>query len=253
MSGVMLKTADLRPAARLLRPAARADRGGGACCCSRSASPRALFGVVFAAVQIDMKRLLAYSSIENIGLLFVGIGLAVLFSRLRHAADGGAGADRGALSRRQPRVLQEPAVPRHRRRAARHRRAQPRQARRPDPLHALGRLADAGRRAGQRRPAAARRLRLRMAAAAELPVHAGPARAVPQHADPGRRRADRAGRRARRLHDGQVLRRHLPRPAARGEACARRSDAGPWERVGMVWLALGCVALGPVAGRSSSS
>ncbi|TWO81253.1 hydrogenase 4 subunit B [Denitratisoma oestradiolicum] len=40
----------------------------------------ALFGVVFAAVQVDMKRLLAYSSIENIGLLFTGIGLAVLFS-----------------------------------------------------------------------------------------------------------------------------------------------------------------------------
>ena len=40
----------------------------------------ALFGVVFAAVQIDMKRLLAYSSIENIGLMFVGIGLAMLFS-----------------------------------------------------------------------------------------------------------------------------------------------------------------------------
>jgi hydrogenase-4 component B len=40
----------------------------------------ALFGVVFAAVQSDMKRLLAYSSIENIGLLATGIGLAVVFS-----------------------------------------------------------------------------------------------------------------------------------------------------------------------------
>jgi hydrogenase-4 component B len=40
----------------------------------------ALFAVVFAAVQVDMKRLLAYSSIENIGLLFAAIGLAVLFS-----------------------------------------------------------------------------------------------------------------------------------------------------------------------------
>ncbi len=40
----------------------------------------ALFGVVFAAVQVDMKRLLAYSSIENIGLLVAGIGLSVLFS-----------------------------------------------------------------------------------------------------------------------------------------------------------------------------
>jgi len=40
----------------------------------------ALFGVVFAAVQTDMKRLLAYSSIENMGLIFVGFGLALLFA-----------------------------------------------------------------------------------------------------------------------------------------------------------------------------
>jgi hydrogenase-4 component B len=40
----------------------------------------ALFGVVFAAVQVDMKRLLAYSSIENIGLVFAGIGLALIFA-----------------------------------------------------------------------------------------------------------------------------------------------------------------------------
>ncbi len=40
----------------------------------------ALYGVVFAAVQVDMKRLLAYSSIENIGLLVAGIGLAALFA-----------------------------------------------------------------------------------------------------------------------------------------------------------------------------
>ncbi|KLN53096.1 hydrogenase 4 subunit B [Variovorax paradoxus] len=40
----------------------------------------ALFGVIFAAVQVDMKRLLAYSSIENMGLLFAGMGLALIFS-----------------------------------------------------------------------------------------------------------------------------------------------------------------------------
>ena len=39
----------------------------------------ALYGVVFAAVQTDMKRLLAWSSIENIGIIFTGIGLAVVF------------------------------------------------------------------------------------------------------------------------------------------------------------------------------
>lgn len=39
----------------------------------------ALFGAVFSTVQTDMKRLLAYSSIENIGLVFVGLGVALLF------------------------------------------------------------------------------------------------------------------------------------------------------------------------------
>ena len=39
----------------------------------------ALFGVIFAAVQTDMKRLLAYSSIENIGIIVAGIGLTILF------------------------------------------------------------------------------------------------------------------------------------------------------------------------------
>jgi formate hydrogenlyase subunit 3/multisubunit Na+/H+ antiporter MnhD subunit len=39
----------------------------------------ALFGVLFAAVQSDIKRLLAYSSIENIGIIVSGIGLGVMF------------------------------------------------------------------------------------------------------------------------------------------------------------------------------
>src|SRR6185503_638469 len=39
-----------------------------------------LFGVVFAAAQTDMKRLLAYSSIENVGILFTALGLAIVFA-----------------------------------------------------------------------------------------------------------------------------------------------------------------------------
>ncbi len=39
----------------------------------------AIYGVVFAAAQTDMKRLLAFSSIENIGILFTGVGLAAVF------------------------------------------------------------------------------------------------------------------------------------------------------------------------------
>ena len=39
----------------------------------------AVFGVLFSAVQTDMKRLLAYSSVENIGIIVTGIGLAIVF------------------------------------------------------------------------------------------------------------------------------------------------------------------------------
>jgi formate hydrogenlyase subunit 3/multisubunit Na+/H+ antiporter MnhD subunit len=40
----------------------------------------AILGVILAAMQTDMKRLLAYSSIENIGIITIGIGLALLFN-----------------------------------------------------------------------------------------------------------------------------------------------------------------------------
>jgi formate hydrogenlyase subunit 3/multisubunit Na+/H+ antiporter MnhD subunit len=43
----------------------------------------AVFGAIFSAVQTDMKRLLAYSSIENIGIVVTGLGLAMLFRGLR--------------------------------------------------------------------------------------------------------------------------------------------------------------------------
>jgi len=39
----------------------------------------ALYAVVFAAVQTDMKRLLAWSSIENVGIIFTALGLAIVF------------------------------------------------------------------------------------------------------------------------------------------------------------------------------
>jgi formate hydrogenlyase subunit 3/multisubunit Na+/H+ antiporter MnhD subunit len=79
MSGVMIKMAIyglLRVGFDLL-PAQHAWWGGVLLAFGLAT---ALYGVVFAAVQVDMKRLLAYSSIENIGLLLAGIGLAVVFS-----------------------------------------------------------------------------------------------------------------------------------------------------------------------------
>ena len=40
----------------------------------------AVIGVLFALVQTDLKRVLAYSTIENIGVIFVALGLALGFS-----------------------------------------------------------------------------------------------------------------------------------------------------------------------------
>ena len=39
----------------------------------------ALYGVLYAFLQTDLKRLLAYSTIENMGVIFVGLGLAMIF------------------------------------------------------------------------------------------------------------------------------------------------------------------------------
>jgi formate hydrogenlyase subunit 3/multisubunit Na+/H+ antiporter MnhD subunit len=78
MSGVMLKTAIyglLRVTFDLLH--AQAWWWGAATLALGLLT--ALFGVIFAAVQTDMKRLLAYSSIENIGIIVAGIGLTILF------------------------------------------------------------------------------------------------------------------------------------------------------------------------------
>jgi len=38
-----------------------------------------LYGVLYALTQQDLKRLLAYSSIENIGIIYLGLGLAIMF------------------------------------------------------------------------------------------------------------------------------------------------------------------------------
>jgi formate hydrogenlyase subunit 3/multisubunit Na+/H+ antiporter MnhD subunit len=38
-----------------------------------------LLGVLYAIVQTDLKRLLAYSSVENVGIIFIGLGLSMIF------------------------------------------------------------------------------------------------------------------------------------------------------------------------------
>ncbi len=39
----------------------------------------AVMGILYAMLQTDLKRLLAYSTVENIGVIFVGLGLALAF------------------------------------------------------------------------------------------------------------------------------------------------------------------------------
>ncbi|MBI2992580.1 MAG: hydrogenase 4 subunit B [Gammaproteobacteria bacterium] len=42
-------------------------------------SVTSLYGVLYALVQHDLKRLLAYHSVENIGIIYIGLGLALIF------------------------------------------------------------------------------------------------------------------------------------------------------------------------------
>jgi len=42
-------------------------------------APSATLGVLYALMQRDIKRVLAYSTIENVGIVFVGLGLALAF------------------------------------------------------------------------------------------------------------------------------------------------------------------------------
>ncbi|OIP08274.1 MAG: hydrogenase 4 subunit B [Betaproteobacteria bacterium CG2_30_68_42] len=43
-----------------------------------------LFGVLFALMQHDLKRLLAYHSVENIGIILIGLGLALIYAGSNH-------------------------------------------------------------------------------------------------------------------------------------------------------------------------
>lgn len=47
-------------------------------------SASAVLGVLYALMQHDLKRLLAYHSVENIGIIYVGLGLSMIFSATDH-------------------------------------------------------------------------------------------------------------------------------------------------------------------------
>jgi hydrogenase-4 component B len=54
-------------------------------------SVSALMGVLYALMQHDLKRLLAYHSVENLGIIFIGLGLSVVFLGTGHPVLGSLG------------------------------------------------------------------------------------------------------------------------------------------------------------------
>ena len=204
----------------------------------------AMFGILHALVASDLKRLLAYSTTENVGLIFVGVGAAGLFASSGNRPLADRRLRRGDAARRQPRGIQESVVPRCRIGSVRDRApatstasaALPRRM----PVTA-GNLRH--RRVGHRRAAPAQRLRQRVVAVAVTRAQPAVVGRGCRGGDAGRRSRRRARRRPRRSdlregirHSVLGLATHRRRPSKRANHHDRcRSDsllsvesASPW-------------------------
>ena len=80
-----------------------------------------ILGVLLALAQHDLKRLLAYSSAENIGIISLGLGVGLLGGSLWHSRHGFFGICRRPASRLESRLVQESSLPGSRRGPARYR------------------------------------------------------------------------------------------------------------------------------------
>ena len=100
----------------------------------------AVMGILYAMMEKDLKRLLAYSTIENVGIIFVSLGLALAFQANGLKLGGGARLHGGTIPCAQPFLLQESVVFRGRRCPDVDRRAGHGQARRPHPPDAVHQL-----------------------------------------------------------------------------------------------------------------
>ena len=136
----------------------------------------AVLGVLYALMEHDLKRLLAYHSIENIGIILMGLGAALMFLHSGHPVLASLALIAGLYHTLNHAVVQGAALPRRGRGAARHAHAQHGGNGRADQAHAAGRRSSSCRRGGHLGAAAAQRLRQRMAhlpvAAARLRHHA---------------------------------------------------------------------------------
>ena len=130
----------------------------------------AVLGVLYALMQHDLKRLLAYHSIENIGIILLGLGRGDDGLDLR-AQRRRVGGDRGQpVPRAESRGVQGPAVSRRGERGDGDGHAADRAVRRPAATDAVDRPVLPGRRDGDFRSAALQRLRERVADVSGVPV-----------------------------------------------------------------------------------
>ncbi len=174
----------------------------------------AALGVLYALMQHDLKRLLAYHTVENIGIIYIGLGLSLAFQ-----ANGMGWAAALALTAALFHVLnhslfKKSAVSGCRRRADRDPRAGHGASGRADPPHAADQLRLPGRMRRHFSPAAPEWLRVRMA---HFPGHTakpGPSAVGPPDHGAGGGWAVGAVGGARRGLFRQGLRRHVPRTAA---------------------------------------
>ena len=218
----------------------------------------ALGGVIYALFQHDLKRLLALHSIENIGIIVLGLGACLAAARARRRRVGGVRARGRAAAHAQPRGLQGAALPRRGRVRARGRLARARPARRPAAPDAVDRRRVPRRRDGDRRAAAAERLRLGVADAAGAAARAAPT-AASATASPARSRWPRSRRRRRSRSSASSRSSGSSCSARRAATSAARRDEAPLAmRLAVGFLAAACVVLGlvpgpalPAAGRRS--
>ncbi len=90
MSGVMLKVA-VYGFVRMTFDLVGGVHWGWGVAVLITGSVSALLGVLYALMQHDLKRLLAYHSVENIGIVFIGLGLALVFFGTGHPVLGALG------------------------------------------------------------------------------------------------------------------------------------------------------------------
>ncbi|HXZ95643.1 MAG TPA: hydrogenase 4 subunit B [Burkholderiales bacterium] len=90
MSGIMLKTA-IYGMVRVIYDLIGGVRWEWGMLVLAIGAGTTLFGVLYALMQHDLKRLLAYHSVENIGIILLGLGMSMVFIGFGHPVAGALG------------------------------------------------------------------------------------------------------------------------------------------------------------------